>query len=184
MSLSSDKLNGHPGAADPRPGIRSRRTLVGNGWPAARKAQQRKQHEAGTPADQRRRVDLAATNRERAIRVQRNEKLLEVYGIPAPVKVPGEKGLFSRWLKEKGDKKFKFDSLAKFCLHIIENHGDDEKDAAWRAYLAAAEPIEDAEEEQARLSAEAIGNVERQSTSVPVLGSHELIGEQFSHVEE
>ena len=55
MSLSGDKLNGHPSPTDPTPGVRSRRALVGNGWPAARKAQERKR-QAGTPAEQTRRV--------------------------------------------------------------------------------------------------------------------------------
>lgn len=178
MSLSSDKLNGHPSQADPKPGIRSRRALVGNGWPAARQAQARKR-EAGTPAEQTRRVELAARNRERAITKLRNEKLLEIYDIPAPVKVPGERKLFSRWLKEKQDKKFRFDNVAQFCLHIMQNYGDDDKDTEWREYLAAAEPMEDAEEERARLALEAITNIELQTTSVPALATSELPAETF-----
>ncbi len=178
MSLSSDKLNGHPSTIDPTPGKRSARIRAVNGYPSRRKALAQKQA-AGTPAEQARRIDLAAKNRERAIQRQRNLKLLEIYGIPEPVKVPGEKGLFSRWLKEKKDRKVKFDNLAAFCLHVLKNYGDEEKDERWRAFLAAADPQGDAEEERARETLESISRIETQE-SVPALATADLPAESFT----
>jgi len=178
MSLSSDKLNGHPSGIDPQPGKRSAVIRAHNGYPSARKAKARKQA-AGTPAEQRRRIDLAAKNRERAIQRQRNLKMLEIYGIPEPVKVPGESGLFSRWLKEKKDRKVKFDNLAQFCLHVMKNYGDEEKDEQWRQFLAAADPQGDSEEEHARETLEAVSRIETQE-SVPVLATGDIPAESFT----
>lgn len=179
MSLSSDKLNGHPNPNDPRPGKRGAVMRSVNGWPGARRAAAKKQ-EAGTPAEQKRRVELAAKNRERAVIRQRNLKLLEIYEIPEAVKVPGEGKLFSRWLKDKGDKKFRFDNLAQFCLHVMQNYGDDEKDQQWRDFLAAADPQESQEEENARATADALVAIDLQNTSVPALPTSALPAESFS----
>jgi hypothetical protein len=178
MSLSSDKLNGHPNPNDPNPGKRSAISLAVNGWPGARRAAERKE-KAGTPAEQKRRVDLAAKNRARAIQKQRNVKMLEIYGIPEPLTVPGEKKLFSRWLKEKKDRKTRFENLADFCLHIMKNYGDEEKDDQWRAYLAAADPQGDADEKAAEATLAAMTAIDTQSTNVPALAASELPAETF-----
>lgn len=179
MSLSSDKLNGHPTERDPEPDKRGRVIRNQTGWPAARKAQQRKR-EAGTPTEQKRRVELAARNRERAIQRTRNLKMLEIYDIPQPVKVPGDKRLFSRWLKEKKDKKVRFENLAQFCLYVLENYGDDEKDEQWRGYLAAADPQGDAEEQRAEETQAVLTAIDTQGASVPALASDEIPSETFA----
>lgn len=164
MSLSSDKLNGHPTEQDPHPGgdIATIRGL--NGWPGAEQARVAK-IAAGTPAEQKRRIELAARNRARAIETLRQKKLLDIYEIPQPVKVPGEEGLFSRWLKEKGDRKVRFPNLESFCAYILEHYGDAEKDEQWRDYLAAADPRDEEEERQAAETLAAIDRIDRQ---VPV----------------
>ncbi len=178
MSLSSDHLNGHPNAKDPNPGKRGAIIRAQNGWPAARRAQERKR-QAGTPAEQKRRVELAAKNRARAIQKQRNVKMLEIYGIPEPLTVPGEKKLFSRWLKDKKDRRTRFENLADFCLYVMKNYGDEEKDDQWRAFLAAADPQGDAEEKVAEETLAALTAIDRQNVSVPALDASELPAETF-----
>lgn len=178
MSLSSDRLNGHPNVKDPNPGKRAEITRAQNGWPSARRAAEKKA-KAGTPAEQKRRVDLAAKNRQRAIMKQRNLKMLEIYGIPEPLTVPGEKKLFSRWLKEKKDRRTRFENLAEFCLYIMKNYGDEEKDDQWRAFLAAADPEGDAEEKAAEETQAALTAIDTQTTSVPALDASELPAETF-----
>lgn len=166
MVLSSDRLNGHPTEQDPTPGS-DRATIRGlNGWPEADKARAAKVA-AGTPAEQKRRIELVARNRARAIERKRQKKLLEIYGIPAPIPVPGEEGLFSRWAKEKGDTEpTRFKNLEAFCAYILKNHGDAEKDEEWREYLAEAEPKEDAEEEAAAETLAAIDALDRQAPRI------------------
>ena len=173
MSLSSNKLNGHPTKEDPNPAARARRFRTGNDWPAARAGRAKKMVD-GTPAEQKRRVQLAAANRQRAINAIQNKKLLEIYAVPEPVKVPGEKVLYSRWLRERGDKRTRFANMAAFCLHILENYGDDEKEEQWRHYQGEVDPTGDTEEECAEATLQAITNLERQSVSAPVVGTSDL----------
>ena len=173
MSLSSDHLNGHPTASDPKPHERSGVLLAHNGWPAARAAREAKA-KAGTPAEQIRRVKMAAGNKTRAIRAKRNKKLLKIYDVPAPIKVPGEDGLYSRWMVEHESKKTVFKNVEEFCAYLLRNFGDAEKDEQWRAFCAEADPEEDAEELLAEETQQAIDNIERQSTSKPPIPTAEL----------
>ncbi|MCP4901243.1 MAG: hypothetical protein GY906_30100 [bacterium] len=157
MTLSSDKLNGFPSESDPNPAKRTGHIRAVNGWPEQRQRLAQKEAD-GTPSEQKRRVELASRNRTRAIDKVRNQQLLRIYDIPEPVKVPGQSGLFSRWLKEKGSKRVKFQTLQEFCTHILQNYGDEEKDAQWRDYLAESEP---AVEEEERKAAETLAAIER-----------------------
>ena len=170
MSLSSNKLTGHPTEQDPTPYKRAKVFRKGNGYPAQHDG--RPHRVASTPAEQRRRVDLAAANVARAIQAKRNRKLLEIYGVPEPVRVPGEDGLFSRWLHERDDKRTRFKNLATFCLYILENYGDEAKDHEWRLFLGSVEPEPDQAEAGAEATQEAITAVETQQPRI--LGTREL----------
>ena len=170
MSLSSNKLTGHPTEQDPTPYKRAKVFRTGNGYPAQRDGKQHKV--ASTPAEQQRRVNLSAANQQRAIQAKRNRKILEIYGVPEPIRVPGENGLFSRWLHERADKRTRFKNLATFCLYILENYGDEGKDAEWRAFLASVEPEPDQAEAAAEETLVAITAVETQQPRI--LSNREL----------
>jgi len=170
MSLSSNKLTGHPTEQDPTPYKRAKVFRKGNGYPSQRDGRPHKV--ASMPAEQQRRITVAAANRARGIQNKRNRKLLEIYGVPEPVRVPGEDGLFSRWLHERDDKRTRFKNLATFCLYILENYGDEAKDHEWRLFLGSVEPEPDQAEAGAEATQEAITAVETQQPRI--LGTREL----------
>lgn len=178
MSLSSNRLNGHPTKQDPTPYKRAKVLRRGNGYPAQRQAEHQS---ASTPAEQQRRVNLAAANQERAIQAKRNKKLLQIYGVPEPVRVPGENGLFSRWLHERNDKRTRFKNLAAFCLYILEKYGDEAKDTEWRRFLGSVEPEPDQAEAAAEETLVAITAVETQQPRI--LATRDLPSETFEEEE-
>ena len=180
MPLSSDRLNGHPTSKDPDPKKRAAIRRGFNGYPQAR-AKQAEKKALGPPADQIRRIEQAAAAKERSIKKLRTERFLEIYEIPMPTKAPGKKTLFSRWLKEQGDKKFNFPDLDTFVAYVQEHHGTAEKDANYQVYLDEAEPNEEAEETLARETQEALDRVDTQKESRPLLPTNELPPKSYMH---
>lgn len=129
MSLSKDGLTGHPTKEDPNPAERKAGFLGWNKWPKSAEDKEREEEKASRTMSEQRRVQIAEQNRERARRNARLKELLEIYDVPRPVKVPGQRReLFSRYCKDAGCEVSKFADLDTFVAHVVEQHGDPEKD--------------------------------------------------------
>lgn len=182
MPISSDKLNGYPTERDPHPKGLSRGKIFGyNGYPRAKKkALAEPVSEDAIPAEQIRLVETAVRNTEKMIRKRRIIRFLEIFGVPHPTTIPGQKGLYSRWLKEKGDERFRFPDIDAMCRHLMENYSDDEKDAKWHEFVEETEVEVDAAEDEAK---EMYGRVQETTTPTPgrILDTKELpVGELFN----
>ena len=182
MPISSDLLNGYPTKTDPNPKGRPKgRTFGYNGYPGAKKkAVAEPASEDVTPAEQVRLVETAVRNTEKQIRKRRIIRFLGIYGVPHPAPVPGQKGLYSRYLKERGDEKFRFANIDLMCQHLLENYSDDEKDAQWHEFMEETRPeVEAAEAEAQELYARIQEATDR--TPARILDTRELpVAETFS----
>jgi len=182
MPMSSDLLNGYPTKTDPHPKGRPRGKVFGyNGYPGAKKkALAEPASEDATPAEQVRLVETAVRNTEKAIRRRRIIRFLGIFGVPHPTTIPGQKGVYSRWLKEQGDERFRFADIDAMCRHLMENYSDDEKDAKWHEFVEETEVEVDAAEDEAQ---EMYGRIQEASTPAPprILDTKELpVGESFN----
>lgn len=186
MPISSDRLNGYPTKTDPHPTGRSTGRIFGqNGYPQEKKnSRVEAVSEDATPAEQVRLVQTAARNTEKQIRRRRIIRFLEIYEVPPPAAIPGQKGLYSRWLKEKGDEKFRFANIDLMCQHLMENYSDDEKDAKWHSFMEETRPEVEAAEAEAQEMYARIHEAEespKERAPLRVLNTRELpVGESFS----
>jgi hypothetical protein len=178
MPISSDGLNGYPTKRDPHPDHK-KGTITGiNGYPQQRAARAEKK-EAGIPADQKRRVERAAKQKEKQVRARRAKAILEIFEVPEPTTIPGQSGLYSRWMKDQGDKRTRFKDLEAFCVHLLENYSDDEKDQKYNEFVAQTEPELDAAEEEAEQMYDAIEAAENRQPP-KILSTSELPLETFT----
>lgn len=153
MPISSDRLNGYPTERDPHPakGLSSGKIFGHNGYPQEKKNSPGEAvSEDAAPAEQIRLVQTAVRNTEKQIRRRRIIRFLDIFEVPPPAAVPGQKGLFSRWLKEQGDEKYRFPDIDAMCRHLMENYSDDEKDAKWHQFMEETQPEVEAAETEAQ----------------------------------
>ena len=184
--ISSDKLNGYPTERDPHPKGVPRGKIFGyNGYPKTKGTPRAAAPtEDATPAEQVRLVETAVRNREKQIRRRRIIRFLEIFEVPHPSAIPGQKGLYSRWLKEQGDERYRFTDIDQMCRHLMENYSDDEKDAKWHVFMEETQPeVEAAEAEAQELYARIHEAEERPKEPTParILNTRELpVGESFN----
>ncbi len=121
-------------------------------------------------------------NTEKAIRKRRIIRFLEIFGVPHPTTIPGQKGVYSRWLKEKGDERFRFADIDQMCRHLMENYSDDEKDAKWHEFVEETEVEVNAAEDEAEQMYDRIQEASTPAPAPPrILDTSELpAGESFN----
>lgn len=186
MPISSDMLNGYPTKTDPNPVGRGGKIFGHNGYPQEKKKPRPDappESTDTTPAEQRRLVETAVRNTEKQIRKRRIVQFLEIYEVPPPQAIPGQKGLYSRWLKDQGDSKHRFPDIEAMCKHLVENYSDDEKDAKWHAFMEETQPEVEAAEAEAQQMYERIqaAEVDNDRTPPKILSTSELpVGEGFT----